>query len=46
MGYMDTFGCTKGWLAVFDRRPKISWDKKIYMKKETVDGKTVTVVGV
>ena len=43
--YMDTFGCTKGWLAIFDRRPEISWDEKIYIKKETVEGKTVTIVG-
>jgi len=42
--YMDTFGCNEGWLAVFDQR-KMSWNKKIYTKKETVDGKTVTVVG-
>ena len=45
MQYMDTFGCTEGWLIIFDRRPKIAWDKKIYMKKERRDGKTVTVVG-
>ena len=43
--YMDTFGCSEGWLAVFDRRPKISWDKKIYIQKKTVEGKTVTVIG-
>jgi len=45
MRYMDTFGCNEGWLAVFDRRPKTAWGKKIYVKKETVDGKTVTIVG-
>jgi len=45
MKYMDTFGCTEGWLALFDRRTKISWSKKIYIKKETRNGKTVTVVG-
>ena len=45
MSYMDIFGCTEGWLAIFDQRPEISWDDKIYMKKETVDGKTVTIVG-
>ena len=43
--YMDTFGCTEGWLAIFDRRPEISWDDKIYMKKENIEGKTVTVIG-
>jgi hypothetical protein len=43
--YMDTFGCSEGWLAVFDRRPEIGWDDKIFMKKETVNGKTVTIMG-
>jgi len=43
--YMDTFGCSEGWLAIFDRRIKMSWSKKIYVKKVTRDGKTVTVVG-
>jgi hypothetical protein len=43
--YMDTCGCAEGWLAVFDRRPGLKWEDKIYMKKETVGEKTVTVVG-
>jgi len=43
--YMDTFGVDEGWLALFDRRPDRSWDEKIYMQKEKVNGKTVTVVG-
>jgi hypothetical protein len=45
MNYMDIFGCTEGWLAIFDRRPEITWDDKIYIKKETVGEKTVTVIG-
>ena len=45
IGYMNTFGCDEGWLAIFDRRPEISWDDKLYMKKVAVEGKTVTVVG-
>ena len=45
MQYMDTFGCTQGWLVIFDQRPDVSWDDKIYLKKETMNGKTVTVVG-
>jgi hypothetical protein len=43
---MDSCGCTEGWLAIFDQRPDISWDDKIYMRKETADGKTITIVGV
>jgi hypothetical protein len=43
--YMDTYGCTEGWLALFDCRTKTKWNDKIHIRKETVDGKTVTVVG-
>jgi type II secretory pathway predicted ATPase ExeA/Holliday junction resolvase len=43
--YVDTFGCSEGWLAIFDQRPKIKWSDKLYMKKEKIDGKTITVVG-
>jgi hypothetical protein len=45
MRYMDVYGATQGWLAIFDRDMGKSWDEKIYMDKETVGGKTVTVVG-
>jgi hypothetical protein len=44
--YMDVFGCNEGWLVVFDRRSTVKWEDRIYMKKEIVDGKTVTIVGV
>jgi hypothetical protein len=37
--------CTQGWLIIFDQRKKTSWDKKIYKKKEILEGKTITVVG-
>jgi Holliday junction resolvase len=43
--YMDVYGVCEGWLAIFDRDMGKSWDEKIYMEKESVDGKTVTVVG-
>ena len=43
--YMDTFGCSQGWLVIFDQRKKTSWKDKIYLKKETIEGKTVTVLG-
>jgi hypothetical protein len=33
-------------MVIFDRRKSIKWSDKTYMKKKTVDGKTVTVVGV
>jgi hypothetical protein len=43
--YMDIYGCSEGWLAIFDRRDGLKWDDKIYMEKKTVDGKTITIVG-
>jgi hypothetical protein len=43
--YMDIHDCKEGWLAVFDRRVTVKWEEKNYMKKKTVDGKTVTIVG-
>jgi Holliday junction resolvase len=43
--YMDSFGCSEGWLVIFDRQPDISWEEKIFVKKETLDGKTVTIIG-
>jgi hypothetical protein len=44
-GYMDTLGCTEGWLLIFDRRPDVAWDDKIYFKQEEAEGKTVYVAG-
>jgi hypothetical protein len=43
--YMDICGCNEGWLVIFDRRVRINWNDKIYMKKETINGKTITIVG-
>ena len=44
--YMDIYGCREGWLVLFDRRARVKWDDKIYMKKKTVNGKKITIVGV
>jgi hypothetical protein len=43
--YMDVYGVTEGWLALFNRTSKLLGEEKIYMNKKTVDGKTVTIVG-
>jgi hypothetical protein len=43
--YMDIHCCNEGWMVVFDRRPSVSWEDKLYMRRETVNGKTITVVG-
>ncbi|MDR0370750.1 MAG: ATP-binding protein, partial [Prevotellaceae bacterium] len=44
--YMDAHCCNEGWMVVFDRRPTVGWEDKLYMRREIVNGKTVTVVGV
>jgi hypothetical protein len=43
--YMDTLGCQEGWLIVFDRRPEVPWDEKLYWRTESVGGKALHLVG-
>jgi hypothetical protein len=44
-GYMDKLGSKVGWLVLFDRREGLSWEDKLYAKKEDIGSKTVTVFG-
>jgi hypothetical protein len=45
-GYMDVFGTKEGWLVVFDRDAKKSWDEKLFWEDAVLpDGKTVHIVG-
>jgi hypothetical protein len=43
--YMATLGEKIGWLVIFDRTIKKSWDKKIFWKTESYKGKTIHIVG-
>jgi hypothetical protein len=43
--YMDKVGSDTGWLVIFDRDTEKSWDEKVYMREEVVDGKKITVAG-
>ncbi len=43
--YMDTLNEKLGWLVIFDRRKNIAWNKKITWTTETIDNKTIHVVG-
>jgi Holliday junction resolvase len=45
LDYMDKVGSDAGWLVIFDRDTKKSWEEKIYMKEESVNGKRVVVAG-
>ncbi|NCC52104.1 MAG: ATP-binding protein [Spartobacteria bacterium] len=45
-GYLGTLGLKEGWLVIFDRRPDVSWDEKIYVREETDDtGRILYVIG-
>ncbi len=43
--YMDKFGCSEGWLIVFDRRKTVLWEEKIFWKTIDFRGKTIHIVG-
>jgi len=43
--YMDSLGCSRGWLVIFDRDMKKPWEDKLYMRPEVHQGKHITVVG-
>jgi hypothetical protein len=42
---MNLHGCDEGWIVIFDRRTTVNWDDKIFTKKEIVNDKTITIVG-
>jgi hypothetical protein len=44
-GYMDKCGTDEGYLLVFDRREKVAWEEKIFVRHETVNGLKITVYG-
>ncbi|MCX7045059.1 MAG: AAA-like domain-containing protein [Candidatus Sumerlaeota bacterium] len=39
--YMDTVGTREGWLLLFDQRPEISWEEKIYWRTRDLPGDAV-----
>ena len=43
--YMNSLNCTDGWLVVFDRNQKKSWNEKIYQKTEKPDKKMIHIFG-
>jgi len=44
--YMDKLSCQEGWLIVFDKRKRTSWEDKIFWRTFSVGEKTIYVVGV
>jgi len=45
VGYLDKLGLTEGWMPIFDEDKTKTWEEKIYSRNETVDGKTIHVIG-
>ena len=43
--YMDRCGAEEGHLIVFDRRPDIAWEHKLFRREETHQGRAITVWG-
>ena len=43
--YLDSLGLAEGWMPIFEKSKDKSWDEKIYSRDETVDGKTIHVIG-
>ena len=43
--YMDRCGSHEGHLLVFDRRPEISWEEKVFCREEVYQGRQITVWG-
>ncbi len=44
--YMDKCGAEEGHLIIFDKNEDISWDKKIFSRKETYKEKNILIWGV
>ena len=43
--YLDSLGLAEGWMPIFEKSKEKPWDEKIYNRDETVDGKTIHVIG-
>ena len=44
-GYMERLGCVDGWLVLFDQSKDTPWKDRLFVKKETIGDKAVTVFG-
>ena len=43
--YLDSLGLAEGWMPIFEKSKDKPWDEKIYSRDESVDGKTIHVIG-
>jgi hypothetical protein len=45
LDYMGKVGSKEGWVVIFDRTPKKSWSKKLYVKEVKQARKKITIFG-
>lgn len=44
-GYMDKCGTGEGYLLIFDRSPKLTWEQKIFKEQKRYKGSSILVFG-
>jgi hypothetical protein len=44
-GYLGALALDAGWLVIFDRRPEVAWDARIFTRTEAVGARRIHVVG-
>jgi hypothetical protein len=43
--YLDTVGLDHGWLVIFDGRPNLTWESRLWTREASAGGKRVIVLG-
>ena len=43
--YLDTLGEREGWLIIFDQRPGLGWDERLWEQEIEVEGRTLHIRG-
>jgi len=44
--YIDTYGSKEGYMVIFDQRTGKTWEEKIYIKQEVINGFVINVFGI
>ena len=44
-GYLDTLGLPEGWFVLFDQRPGLTWEQRLWTEDRVVDGKRIRIRG-
>ena len=44
-GYLDGLGLTEGWLILFDGRPGLTWEQRLWKQDLEIGGRTLHLRG-